>query len=54
MPEEVLEIKANFNFIHMYYLGGVGVQGHGKGQRLIGIKAVNDYIGLAWMMAGDQ
>ena len=28
-------------------LGGGGVQGQGKGKRLIGIKAVNDYIGLA-------
>ena len=28
-------------------LGGGGVQGHGKGQRLMGIKAVDDYIGLA-------
>ena len=30
-------------------LGGGGVQGQGKGQRLrlMGIKAVNDYIGLA-------
>ena len=28
-------------------LGGSGVQGQGKGQQLRGIKAVNDYIGLA-------
>ena len=28
-------------------LGTEGVQGQGKGQRLTGIKAVNDYIGLA-------
>ena len=28
-------------------LGGGGVQGQGKGQRLMGIKAVDDYIGLA-------
>ena len=27
-------------------IGGGGVQGQGKGQRLIGIKVVNDYIGL--------
>ena len=27
-------------------LGGGGVQGHGKGQRLIGIKVVNGFIGL--------
>ena len=28
-------------------LGTGGVQGQGKGQRLMGIKAVNDYNGLA-------
>ena len=28
-------------------LGTGGVQGHGKGQRLMGIKGVNDSIGLA-------
>ena len=28
-------------------LGTGGVQGQGKGQRLMGIKAVNDSIGLA-------
>ena len=28
-------------------LGGGGVQGQGKGQRLMGIKAVSDYIVLA-------
>ena len=28
-------------------LGTGGVQGQGKGQRLMGIKAGNDYIGLA-------
>ena len=28
-------------------LGTGGVQGHGKGKRLIGIKAVNDSVGLA-------
>ena len=28
-------------------LGTGGVQGQGKGQRLMGIKAVNDYIGHA-------
>ena len=30
-----------------YKLGTGGVQGQGKGQRLMGIKAVNDYTGLA-------
>ena len=42
-----LEIFAS-SFINDIYLPGTGgVQGQGKGQWLLGIKAVNDSIGLA-------
>ena len=43
--------KLHFDFqgvvVYVYVLGTGGVQGQVKGQRLMGIKAVNDSIGLA-------
>ena len=32
-----------FYYLHLYILGGGGVQGQCKGQRLMNIFAVNDY-----------
>ena len=44
---EVLKYECYFWLLASLQLGGGGVQGQGKGQRLMGIKAVDDYIGLA-------
>ena len=41
------QVKSTLPIPNMLRLGGGGVQGQGKGKRLMGIKAVDDYIGLA-------
>ena len=45
--ESVLQIAYKYNKYAYNILGTGGVQGQVKGQRLMGIKAVNDSIGLA-------
>ena len=48
MQTQRMSKKQDFLFIVLLILlGGGGVQGQGKGQRLMGIKAVSDYIVLA-------
>ena len=42
-----VDISTSFLIKSHIILGTGGVQGQGKGQRLMGIKAVNDSIGLA-------